>query len=294
MTAYLDCLPCFLRQGLDAIHHVTRDESQRQSLAREVLRILCCIETGRPPPWVSQRIHRRIRELTGSLDPYREAKMHLNQTVGTMLPELRERIRTAPDPLVAAVRVAMVANAIDLGAKTQRTETDATQEAREACSAEAHGDFTLFHKRLENARRILYLSDNAGELAFDRLLIEQLGPHRVTLGVRGSAVINDATLDDAEAVGLSALVPVLGNGSDAPGTLLEDCSAEFRDCFARADLIIAKGQGNYETLRDSGHNAVFLLKVKCPTVAMHINLPAGTPAMVHAWNTTASRQTSCQ
>ena len=148
------------------------------------------------------------------------------------------------------------------------------------CTTDAYGDFARFKSEVDEAREILYLADNAGEIAIDRLLIEELGPERVTLAVRGSAVINDATIDDARAVGLHELVRVIDSGSDAPGTILEDCSVELRERFRTADLIVSKGQGNFETLSDIDTDIFFLLKVKCPVIATHIGLPPGTHALV--------------
>ena len=197
-----------------------------------------------------------------------------------MLPELRKRVRRDPNPLVAAAKVAIAANVIDLGVKSQLDESQAAEVLRESWSVGAHGDFADFQRQVDRARTILYLSDNAGEVAIDRLLIEELGPERVTLVVRGKAVINDATIDDARAANLHELVAIIDNGSDAPGTVLDDCSAEFLERFEKADLIIAKGQGNFETLSESDANIFFLLKVKCPVIAAHVGLPTGTPALV--------------
>jgi uncharacterized protein with ATP-grasp and redox domains len=131
-------------------------------------------------------------------------------------------------------------------------------------------------RAVAGADRILYLCDNAGEIVFDRLLIEVLPSEKITAVVRGTPVINDATLEDARATGLTEVVRVMDNGSDAPGTLLETCSPAFRDCFAAADLIIAKGQGNFETLSETrGKRIFFLLKVKCPLIARDIGEPTG-------------------
>ena len=124
-----------------------------------------------------------------------------------------------------------------------------------------------FAQAAHKAQDILYLTDNAGEIVFDRLLIEQLPMDRITVAVKGSPIINDATRVDAETVGLTNMVSVIDNGSDAPGTMLEDCSRAFRDRFDRADLVVAKGQGNYETLSEVDKNIVFILKVKCPVIA---------------------------
>ena len=144
------------------------------------------------------------------------------------------------------------------------------------------GDQDGFRQALSKAHKILYLADNAGEIAFDRLLIEQLLPERVTLAVRGAPVINDATMDDARAVGLHEIVEVIDNGSDAPGTILADCSEDFNRRFAEADLILAKGQGNFETLSDDHRKIYFLFKAKCPVIAAHVGLPVGTHVLARS------------
>jgi uncharacterized protein with ATP-grasp and redox domains len=133
-----------------------------------------------------------------------------------------------------------------------------------------------FAQAVEEAEDILYLTDNAGEVVFDRLLLEQLPRKKVTVAVRGKPVINDATMEDAEYVGLAEVARIIDNGSDAPGTILSDCSDTFRRRFERADLIISKGQGNYETLADCPRPIYFLLQVKCPIIARDLNCQVGT------------------
>ncbi len=129
--------------------------------------------------------------------------------------------------------------------------------------------------KAESASRILYLGDNAGEIVLDRLLVEQLPTEKVTFAVRGAPIINDATLEDAIAGGITELVDVMDNGSDMPGTILESCSEAFRKLFAQADIVIAKGQGNYETLSDADGHIFFLLKAKCPVIAKDIGCEVG-------------------
>ena len=137
----------------------------------------------------------------------------------------------------------------------------------------------LSRRAAREARSILYLADNAGEIVFDRLLIEALGPGRVTVAVRGHPVINDATRDDAREAGLEGEVELIDNGSDGPGTILEDCSPAFRERFRAAGLIIAKGQGNAETLSGVPGRIFFLFKVKCAVMASRFGLPEGTLAL---------------
>jgi uncharacterized protein with ATP-grasp and redox domains len=129
---------------------------------------------------------------------------------------------------------------------------------------------------MNSAKKILYLVDNTGEIFFDKLLIQQMPNDKMTFVVRGYPVINDATLIDAKIAGLTEMVEVIDNGSDAPGTILEDCSKEFLRHFSDADLIIAKGQGNYETLSNSNKCIFFILKAKCPVIARDIGCEIGS------------------
>lgn len=192
-----------------------------------------------------------------------------------LLPGLRQTVETAADPLVMALRLALAGNVIDMGVSSSISSTDLQNAVDKAMTEPLAGPLAAFQQALRSAHTIFYLADNAGEIVFDRLLIEQLGAQRVTVAVRGAPVINDATREDATQAGLDNLVPVVDNGSDAPGTLLDDCSEAFRHRFDSADLIIAKGQGNFESLNTVPKNIFFLFKVKCSVVAAHVGLPQG-------------------
>ena len=133
-----------------------------------------------------------------------------------------------------------------------------------------------FFAAAERATDILFLADNAGELVFDRLLIELLPRQKITVAVKGGPAINDALRADAQVAGLEGLVAVMDTGSDGAGIVLEACSLEFQRRFARADLIIAKGQANFESLDGCGQNIFFLFKGKCPVVARHIGPAVGS------------------
>jgi uncharacterized protein with ATP-grasp and redox domains len=282
MKTSLDCIPCFIRQTLDAARLVSMDLADQERIVREASRWAGEIDLEQPPPVLGQRIHRRLREMTGFDDPYRSAKEHQNRMAMSLLPDLKAEIESATDPLATAIRLAIAGNVIDLGIDGDVTESDVrrsiTQALREPLSGERNG----FNQALAEARSILYLADNAGEIVFDRLLIEQLSPPRITLAVRGAPIINDATLADVYAVGLHEIVEVVDNGSDVPGTVLDDCSAEFRERFKTADLILAKGQGNFETLSEEPGNIYFLFKVKCSVIASHVGAPVGTQVFMRS------------
>ena len=262
---------------------ITDDRATHERAMRRTLRLVAGMPFDCSPPWMGQRIHRLLREETGNSDPYRGVKRHSNTLALGLYPTLRRRVRDSVDSLTTAVRLAIAGNVIDFGCRTHVGDGEihqAIEDALQETSDEAVVED--LRRRVEEAKDILYLTDNAGEIVLDRLLIEQMQTDRVTAVVRGGPVINDATREDAETTGLTSLVTVMDNGSDAPGTILDTCSAEFRDRFARSDLVIAKGQGNYETLGRGDREVVFLLKVKCPVVARSIGCDAGRSLVCHS------------
>jgi len=282
MQTSLECVPCLLRQALDAAKMVSSDPAVHEQVMREFLHWAVDMDLSESPPAMAQRIHHRLREITGIEDPYLSAKAQQNLISMELLPGLRSAIQTSEYPLMSAVRIAIAGNMIDMGINGNITEADMHLAMKHALCEPFIGEEDLFSRAVAKAQSILYLADNAGEIAFDRLVIEQISPERVTLAVRGAPVINDATLVDAQAVGLQDIVEIIDNGSDAPGTLLDDCSPEFRRRFAEADMIIAKGQGNYETLSNQSGNIFFLFEVKCPLVANHIMQPLGTHVLAYS------------
>jgi len=276
MKSYLDCIPCFVRQALEAARFVSDDVAIHEQVLRDVLAAAATMDLSQSPPMMGHRIQRLTRKLTGNQDPYREVKEHFNQYVLKMFPGLRESVEEADDSLNAAVRLAIAGNVIDFGPFAQVDEALLKRSIQEALGASIP-EVVIEDLRgvIEQAESILYLADNAGEIVFDRLLIEQMPAQKITVAVKGEPVINDATMADAEAAGLTDLVPVIDNGSDAPGTILELCSEEFRQHFEAADLVISKGQGNYETLSDVEIEIFFLLKAKCPVIARDIGTDVG-------------------
>jgi len=269
-------MPCFLRQALEVSRFATDDPRVHTQIIRDVLKMASTLDLNQPPPKVSQAIHRRLRQLTGIEDPYAEAKRRFNRLAWSILRAMDGREKHGKDALYYSLRMAIAGNVIDLGVKGNLTEKEILSSFRNVLNEPLAGNLAAFKACARDARSILYIADNAGEIVFDRLLIERLGPERVTLTVRGGPVLNDATLGDAQEAGLAEMVRVVESGSDAPGTILLDCSPEFMQLFQSADLIISKGQGNFETLGDLPGNIFCLFKVKCPVVASHVGHPVGT------------------
>jgi len=283
MRTFLDCIPCFVRQALEAARFATDDEAIHERVLCEALRVVSALDPQTPPPAMGQGLHRLIRQLTGNDDPYRAVKQRFNALALHMYPRLRRRIEEADDPFATAARLAIAGNVIDSGIDNRLDETGVEDAVQHALWAPVRGDPAAFREAIASAEDILYLADNAGEIVFDRLLIEQMPPEKVTVAVRGRPVLNDATMEDAEAAGLTRRVRVIDNGSDAPGTLLEDCSEEFRRLFQRADLIVSKGQGNYETLSGVDKRIFFVLKAKCPVIARDLGCQVGDPVLRGTW-----------
>jgi len=276
MRIYLDCIPCFIRQALDAARLVTDDEKIHEQVVREVLSLAADLDMSQSPPVIGQQIHRLIRNLVGQDDPYHKIKRRFNNLALKLYPELRKQILGSDDRLETAIRLAIAGNIIDFGVNASVNESDLNKAISDSLAADFDSrQMQSFQDAIEQAEEILYLADNAGEIVFDRLLIEQLPYEKVTVVVKGMPVINDATMEDAVVAGLPRIIEVIDNGSDGPGTILESCSSAFRSRFSIADLAIAKGQGNYETLSDVNKDIFFVLKAKCPVIARDLGCEVG-------------------
>lgn len=263
----LDCLPCFYGQIARTLNYAGVNEDRGREITHKAGAIIANASLDEVPARTTTLIHRLLRQETGS-DPYRQVKLTYNRIALGMLPELQHRCEASVDQLEAGVRAAIAGNIIDFGIyETIDLNRSVDESFRLPLSGE---DYRAFVQAVSRSKRILYLCDNAGEIVFDRVLLEKLRQmgKQVTAVVKGAAVINDATLDDAASARLPDSADVIDNGNDGIGTLLEACSPEFMHAYRSADMIISKGQANYETLLSSGDERIFFLfKVKCRVVA---------------------------
>lgn len=250
--------------GLD--DHVTR------RVLNSVAQLLQRVPMEQSPPETGRDVYRIIREESANPDPYREIKQESTARALALYPVLKQMAQDAQNPLEAGIKIAAAGNVIDYGVKS----THAVEAGVDSILDNEFAVFDIesFVKRLENAERILYVGDNAGECVFDRVLIEELGKP-VTYVVRGAPVINDATREDAVAAGIDRVADIVSSGTDAPGTVMDTCSSNFLRLFEKPHLKISKGQGNYEALSDQNQPIFFLLKAKCSVVARDLNVPEG-------------------
>jgi len=271
-----------MRQAIESIQMVSKDKALQEQMIRHVLQSISQVDLLQTPPRMVQAIHRLIREHSGQKDPYAGVKKRFNDLAMDMLPTLRTCIADSTNPFETGLRIAMAGNIIDFGVNGKLHTDVVEQTISEVLNASLDQDaISHLRQQIDQCKSILYLADNTGEVVFDRLFIERLPICKLTVAVRGGPILNDATLADAEYIGLTDIVDVIDNGSDAPGTVLEDCSLSFQERFLDADLIISKGQGNYETLSDVDANIVFLLKAKCPVAAQGIGCGLGQWVVKH-------------
>jgi len=275
VQTYLDCYPCFVRQTLQAARMAGADEAQQRDIMCQALDLLGRHSVGTilSPPEIAYRIHKMVRKQTGVNDPYYEAKQVSTQRALALYPELKQVVHQADDPLDAALRISIAGNIIDFG-YSQDYDLESTLK-RVLAQSFALDRRAELRAALSEADRVLYLADNTGETVFDRVLIETLDVP-VSYAVKSGPVLNDAVRSDALDAGIDLAAEVIETGSDAPGTILRQCSDDFRRRFEAAELIIAKGQANYEMLSDQGARVFFLLQVKCPVIGQDIGAPAGS------------------
>jgi len=280
MKTYLDCIPCFISQSLEAARMSSDDENVHKKVLEEVMEHLQTISFSTPPPETSREVHHIIKKITGSKDPYKNVKLQANSTAKKLYPELKKMVEKANDSLFMAVKLAIVGNVIDFGTMNRFNINDMINVVlnQEQLSEEAYKEFI---KTLDNSRTVLYIADNCGEIYFDKLLLEELSARnkKITYVVRANPIINDVTLEDAKTAGIDGIAEVIaadeGSDKSAPGILLKYASPVFLEKLDTCDMVISKGQGNYESLSDVNRRIFFLLVVKCPLVSRDIKEDVG-------------------
>ena len=269
MKTTLDCLPCFVKQAIYTVQCATDNIKLQEEILRKAVHHLSGFDFNISPPENAVGFYNLIYELSDCEDPFLPIKQQSTDFALQLRPYLNKQINASTDPLLAAIKFSMAGNIIDYGA---HHDFDPEKTILNCLSIEPKiNDYKALQKELTAAKKILFLADNCGEIVFDGLLIEQFREHKeVTIAVKEKPIINDAIYSDAESSGLPKHCRIITNGTGCPGTPLNQCGSDFRKHFYEADLIISKGQGNFETLSDNDTPIFFLLTVKCAVVARHI------------------------
>ena len=284
MRTYLDCIPCFYRQALDAARIAGADEIIQKKIIDELSQLIPNFSLEIAPPEMGRAIYGLVGKISGVKDPFKEIKENSNRLVLKLYPKLKQEINNSEDRLLTAVKLSIAGNVIDYGVKNSlNVEEEINKIFNKDFKSDNKNNKTVFRYQefkeiLSKVNHVIYLADNAGEVVFDRLLIEELTEKlgkQVIYVVRGKPIINDALIEDAIFCGINKVTKITSSGSDAPGTILKYCSSEFIELYQKAELIISKGQGNYESLSEEDEPIFFLFKAKCPVIAKDIGCKVG-------------------
>jgi len=278
MKLNLDCIPCFQRQALQAVRFISDDEKLHERVLREVAKKLLESNWDSTPPELAHQVHSIVKRITNENDPYKEVKKESNDLVLKIYPELKQKVKKSRDPLRTAVRLAIAGNIIDFGVPQ---EFNLEETIREVLKKKfAIDDYKKLKEKLKDAETLLFFVDNAGEIGLDKLLVETFLEtkklEKIDFVVKGGPIINDATLEDAVYMGLDRLPnsEFLAISNGEVGTGPARSSQTVKRWIREHDLVISKGQGNYEGL--SEHNGLFfMLMVKCPIIASDLGVEVG-------------------
>ncbi len=268
-----DCIPCILKMTISSLRRLSLDEKAVKALYADILQIPAL--RGQiwdiTSPGIIENVWQKIIATVNNRDPFYELKSSQNEQILELYPFLEKMVNEAPDPLKMAVKLSILGNSMDfmVADSTLTIEKSIAEKTKLPLSNE---NFSKFKQQLQSARQLLIFGDNAGEIVFDRLLIETLlkiYQLEITVVVRSVPTLNDATLKEAKAVGIDKITTVIENGIDGPlpGTVLNRCSSEVNSLVDQSDLIISKGGGNFDTLDEErkhlNKKITFLLLSKC-------------------------------
>jgi uncharacterized protein with ATP-grasp and redox domains len=278
MKVHLDCVPCFLEQALQAARFVTDDETKQEKAVRTTLQILEKCDYRKTPPEISHAVHFTLMDVLKVDDPYKKVKENNNLMVLDMYGQLKKDVETSDNPVDTVIRLAIAGNIMDYGARLNFDLSETIDTVKRVIFA--IDDTKKLRENLKKGKTIAYLTDNAGEIVFDRLFMETVnnvyGKKEWHAYVKGRPILNDATIKDAEQVGLTSMETVhvlelpIGKEYDSRA------DPEYLKEFNENDLIISKGQGNYEALSSVANSKFyFMLMVKCPIVADDVGADIG-------------------
>ena len=280
-----ECLSCMTKIHLDKYpKDVTEDE--KVEYMQRVLKVLAEAPDRYGAPVIVRTINEIQDEMFGMKQDYAEIKKHYNRVMMNHEEQVNGKLAVSDDPVKTGIQYAMIGNYIDFGARINVNEEQLTEllndSDRFVIDEKQYGELT---EDLSNAKKLVYLTDNCGEIVMDKLLIREIKKKypdlKVTVLVRGEEVINDATMEDAIQVGMNEIAEVIPNGSDIAGTWLEEISEEAKAVIDKADVIISKGQGNFETLRKCGKNIYYIFLCKCDLFANTFQVPKLTGMLIN-------------
>ena len=278
------CLQCLLRRNI-ALAQTLGTEEQAMAFAKEIMKLYLSAPEGVSSPWFGPKIADLLHDMYGlDYDRFRQEKLDSNRFVLERLPAIREKVTNAKDPVFAGLQFAVLGNYLDFSALQGQVSFEKLEEMLDKALEMELDDqvYAYFCRDLRRGGKLVYLTDNAGEIGFDRVLAEAIVAAypdiSVTFCVRGAIAQNDATREDAAAVGIP--FPVIDNGNRVAGTQLDMLSEEAAAALSDADVILAKGMANAETMLGCGYNVYYAFLVKCQRFVTRFGKPMFTPMLV--------------
>jgi uncharacterized protein with ATP-grasp and redox domains len=282
-----ECIPCSVRQVLRTAKMAGLGEEAQKKAMREAMRVLAELDHGVAPAVLATKAIRAAQDLYEDGDPFERIKWETTVEALAMYqaikPDVMKRL-TQMDP-VGRIRyfakLAAAGNIIDFGISSEFDLEETLKDTLQKDLAIDHSD--RFYREMASGRRFLLISDNAGEIVFDRFLLDEavrLGKE-VYVAVKSGGILNDATVEDALRAGITGPVKIVETGSSSLGLMLKECTPEFRRLFREADVVLSKGQANYETLDEASRSIFFILRVKCPIIAEGMAIPTGASILMH-------------
>ncbi|HPO49164.1 MAG TPA: ARMT1-like domain-containing protein [Spirochaetota bacterium] len=286
MKTYVDCIPCFYRQIIEASRLAGLEDSTIKEIIDETGKILEESKLDSTPPEVVGNIYEILRKRLGNIDFYKQIKEKSNNLALSVYDLIKEKVSSSEDSLLTAIEMAIAGNIIDFGVKNSinvEKEVEKILKKENQFLKNNNNNFFAyeeFNSLLEKSKKIVYLADNSGEILFDRVLIEEikrLFPKiNIIFAVKETPVINDALKEDALFCKLDKYSTVVSSGSKIPGTMLDLCSKDFLELYKDSDIVISKGQGNFESFTDKNKPVFYLFMAKCQQVAKEVGCEIGS------------------
>ncbi len=273
-TSYL-CIPCFFRQIENASSLVGLSKENRDKLHSYITKRLLIFDFNYSPVVFGRTIYKTISQISNKRDPFLEEKIRAEECLLKILPKIRSYLKIVKNPLYITAKMSCIANSIDFGTGKIPKVHGIISQLKNAKLYIDH--FLLFKKKIKKKNSILVIGDNCGETIFDLLFIEEIKKHysgiKIFYATRSAPIINDVVFSDAKRIGLNKVAKVLSSGCDYPGIILKKASPIFKKIYQQADIVVSKGQGNFESLWDIKKDIFYLFKVKCPPVSEFLNTP---------------------
>lgn len=274
MELFLDCLPCMHRQALEAAYESTDNIELQTKIMDDVIKVIANYRKYDYAPELCRAVHKVVKQHTNNQDPYRKIKESDIREAKKLEDDIREFIIMAEDNLKGALKASATGNIMD-------TAIFKDLDIKKCLNEELHKSFKKcdiedLRKDLKKGSHILIIGDNSGEAVFDKILIEMLSKeNKITFAYRSEPIINDITKREVDIIGIGDYAEVVSIGCSAPGALVKEFSSKFKEIFYSSDIVISKGQGNFEALSEVDRRIYFLLKAKCPKIAKALDVEVG-------------------